>query len=71
MLNVLMLTEMILWPMPCGTVCVAYKPYFHLIIIEDNQEFYSVVIECVSNYPYQFHEMYGKVFIPFEINESI
>ena len=28
-------------------------------------------MECVSDFPYQFHEMNDKVFIPFEINESI
>ena len=27
-------------------------------------------MECVSDYPFQFHEMNTKVFIPFEINES-
>ena len=27
-------------------------------------------MECVSDHPYQFHEMNDKVFIPFEINES-
>ena len=42
-------------------------PFNH---IEDNQEFFSVIMECVSDYPFQFHEMNTKVFIPFEINES-
>ena len=27
-------------------------------------------MECVSDHPYQFHEMNDNVFIPFEINES-
>ena len=35
-------------------------PFNH---IEDNQEFYSVIMECVSDFPYQFHEMNDKVFI--------
>ena len=39
--------------------------------IEDSQEFYSVIMECVSDHPYQFQEMNDKVLIPFEINESI
>ena len=42
-------------------------PFNH---IEDNQEFFSVIMECVSDYPFQFHEMNTKVFVPFEINES-
>ena len=42
-------------------------PFNH---IEDSQEFYSVIMECVSDHPYQFHEMNDKVFTPFEINES-
>ena len=27
-------------------------------------------MECVSDYPFQFHEMNTKVFVPFEINVS-
>ena len=27
-------------------------------------------MECISDYPFQFHEMNTNVFIPFEINES-
>ena len=29
-----------------------------------------MIMECASDYPFQFHEMNTKVFIPFEINES-
>ena len=29
-----------------------------------------MIMECVSDHPYQFHEMNDNVFIPFEINES-
>ena len=42
-------------------------PFNH---IEDNQAFFSVIMECVSDYPFQFHEMNTKVIVPFEINES-
>ena len=36
--------------------------------IEDNQEFFSVIMEWVSDYPFQCHEMNTKVFVPFDIN---
>ena len=29
-----------------------------------------MIVECVSDHHYQFHDMNYKVFIPFEINES-
>ena len=41
-----------------------------LNLIEDSQEFYSVIMECVSDHPYQFHETNDNDFISFEINES-
>ena len=34
-----MLTEMILLPMRCGTVCVAYKLYFHFSILKTMKNF--------------------------------
>ena len=42
-------------------------PFTH---IEDNQELFPVIMECVSDYPFQFHEMNIKVSIPLDINES-
>ena len=55
----------LLWYCPC---CVqSIFPYNH---IDDDDEFYSVIIEGVLGYSYQFQEMNKKVFIPFEINDQ-
>ena len=70
MLNVSMETEIMLYPMLCGTVCIVCKLYFHLTTLKTTRNFFSVIMECVSDYPFQFHEMNTKVFVPFEINES-
>ena len=60
------LTTNALWYSMC---CIqTIFPFNH---IGDNTEFYSVVMECVSDCPYQFHQMNDMVFIPFEINERI
>ena len=50
-----------------GTVHVVYNPYNH---IDEDVEFYSVIIEGVLGYSYQFQEMNKKVFKPFEINDQ-
>ena len=42
-------------------------PFNHM----DDEDFYSAVLEGLLNFPFDFHEMNKKVFIPFEINESI
>ena len=53
----------LLWYCPC---CVqTIFPYHHT---DDDDEFYSVIMEGVLGYSYNFHEMNQKVFIPFEIN---
>ena len=39
--------------------------------MDDDDGFYSAVLEGLLNFPFDFHEMNNKVFIPFEINESI
>ena len=53
------------WYCPC---CVQSTfPYNH---IDDDDEFYSVIIEGALGYSYQFQEMNKKMFIPFEINDQ-
>ena len=37
----------------------------------DDDDFHSAVLEGLLNFPFDFHEMNNKVFMPFEINESI
>ena len=55
----------LLWYSPC---CVqSIFPYNHM---DDDAEFYSVIIEGVLGYSYQFQEMNKKVFMPFEINDQ-
>ena len=39
--------------------------------MDDDEDFNSAVLEGLLNFPFDFHEMNSKVFIPFEINESI
>ena len=36
----------------------------------DDEDFNSAVLDGVLNFPFDFHEMNSKVFIPFEINDS-
>ena len=37
----------------------------------DDDDFYSAILEGLLNFPFDFHEMNNKMFIPFEIHESI
>ena len=39
--------------------------------MDDDDDFYSAVLEGLLDFPFDFHEMNNKVFIPFEINKSI
>ena len=39
--------------------------------MDDDEDFNSTVLEGLLNFPLDFHETNSKVFIPFEINESI
>ena len=39
--------------------------------MDDDEDFNSAVLEGLLNFPFDFHEINSKVFIPFEINESI
>ena len=39
--------------------------------MDDDEDFNSAVLEGLLNFLFDFHEMNSKVFIPFEINESI
>ena len=57
---------------PCGLWYCMYclQALFTFNHIEDNRDFFSVIMECVSHYPIQFHEMNTKVFVPFEIIET-
>ena len=39
--------------------------------MDDDEDLNSAVLEGLLHFPLDFHEMNSKVFIPFEINESI
>ena len=39
--------------------------------MDDEEDFNSATLEGLLNFPFDFHEMNSKVFIPFEINDSI
>ena len=38
--------------------------------IDDDNEFYSAILEGILDHPFNVHEMSKKVFVPFEINDE-
>ena len=38
--------------------------------IDDDNDFYTAIMEEMSDWSYDFHEINSKVFVPFEINEQ-
>ena len=38
--------------------------------IDDDNEFYSTILEGISDCPFNVHEMSKKVFIPFDIKDQ-
>ena len=38
--------------------------------IDDDNEFYSAILEGMSDRPFNVHEMSKKVFVPFETNDE-
>ena len=52
----------------CSCSLQSIFPFNH---IDGNGNVNSAVLEGLLNFPFDFHEMNSKVFIPLEINESI
>ena len=53
--------------MVLSILCSSYFPYNHF---DDDDDFYSAVIEGMLYCSFRLHEINSKVFTPFEINYS-